>query len=342
MQSRMFYAEKYLPKDTKLFLFIPKDSNKYKLQRTEIIETEKTSNLKFLYLLRKFCRKNNINLLVNLGNPRQGFGMFLVCLGTHTKYIFYLISDILNGPRVRKKLKDKLKFYIGENLLLFPSFLFAKKIVFLAEDLKEKARKYLFFIRNKIKSSHLIIDEKEFHPKDKNKARKKLKLPLDAEIILFIGRVEFLKGSDIIHSLAKRLPEKKFVIIGKIADEIYEKEKLSNIIHVESCSDKELIDYYNAADLSLFPSRVEGYGLVPRESMLCQTPSLVSDIDSLRMLKPAFKSKLNASGFESQINTFFKMPKKKRQELGKLSRQYIIRENSYNSLKKYMKELLLN
>ena len=342
MQSRMFYAEKYLPKNIELFLVIPKGSNEYKLNRTKIIETEKINNPKFLYFLRKFCRKNKIDLLINLGNPRQGLGMFLVTLGTETKYIFYLISDIWNGPRVRKKLKDKLKFFIEENLSLFPSLIFAKKIVFLAEDLKEKAQKYLFFIKNKIKSSHLIIDEKEFYPKNKILARKKLKLPLNADIIFFVGRIEFLKGSDIIHGLAKKFSEKKFVLIGKIADKIYQKEKLDNIIHRESCSDEELIDYYNAADLCLFPSRIEGYGLVPRESMLCQTPVLVSDIDSLRLLNPALKSKLDLTSFQKQIILFFKMPEKKRQELGKLSRKYIIKENSYNSLKKSMKELLLN
>ena len=105
---------------------------------------------------------------------------------------------------------------------------------------------------------------------------------------------------------------------------------------------EELVDYYNSADLFIFPSRIEAYGLVHREAMLCETPALVSDIPTLRLTKYAFKSKPNVKDMQKQINEFFSMPKKERKKLGEISRDYIIKNNSYDQIKNKRKDLLLN
>jgi D-inositol-3-phosphate glycosyltransferase len=104
----------------------------------------------------------------------------------------------------------------------------------------------------------------------------------------------------------------------------------------------ELVTFYNAADLCILPSRIEAYGLVPREAMLCRTPALVSDIAALRLIEPALKAKLNVKDFQEQIDRFFSMSKKQREDLGKESRESIIKENSYEILKEQKKELLLS
>ena len=44
----------------------------------------------------------------------------------------------------------------------------------------------------------------------------------------------------------------------------------------------KLPDYYNAADVCVFPSYYESFGLVPLESLACGTPVVATDVGDLR------------------------------------------------------------
>jgi glycosyltransferase involved in cell wall biosynthesis len=46
-------------------------------------------------------------------------------------------------------------------------------------------------------------------------------------------------------------------------------------------SDEELVWLYNAAQVFVFPSFYEGFGLPPLEAMACGTPVIVSNVSSL-------------------------------------------------------------
>jgi len=339
-QVRMSYAEKYLPRKIKLFLLTPPKQNKYQLKRAQIIELG-GNKINFTLGLRKFCKKNKIDLLVNLGTVNESFGMVFATFGLKTKYIINLVGDMWDELRVQKKIRKKAVI-ISKILLLIVPFMLAKKIIQSSSDIRDKIQKNFFFIKNKVYSCDLIIDEKLFFPKNKAGTRKKLNLPLEKEIILSVGRVSYLKGSDILFKLVEKNPEKLFIVIGEIVDLDYEKQKFPNLLLIPSARRKELVNYYNSADLFIFPSRVEGYGLVQRESMLCETPALVSDITSLRLTEYAFKANPDAEDMQKQINNFFAMSEKERKKLGKMSREYIIKKNSYKSLNDSLKGLLLN
>ena len=339
-QVRMSYAEKYLPKKVKLFFLTPPKQNKYNLKRTQIIEID-GNKINFTLGLRKFCKKNKIDLLVNLGTVNESFGMVFATFGLKTKYIINLVGDMWDELKVQKKIRKKAVI-ISKILLSVIPFILAKKIIQSSSDIRDKIQKNFFFIKNKVYSCDLIIDEKLFSPKNKTQARKKLNLPLEKDIILSVGRVSYLKGSDILFKLVEKNPEKLFIVIGEIIDLDYEKQKFPNLLLILSAKGKELVDYYNSADLFLFPSRVEGYGLVQREAMLCETPALVSDITSLRLTEYALKANPDAEDMQNQINIFFSMSKKEREKLGKMSRKYIIQKNSYDNLKDSLRNLLLD
>jgi len=336
-QMRVFYAEKYLLKDVEIFLFTPKEYNKYELSRTTIIEGSK-NKFKFLNQLRKLCVKEKFDILFNLGTPQESFAMVFATIFTKTKFIINIVSNPWSTPLVQKNFKKKLISFI-QNLFLPITFIFAKQIVIGAEDICFKTKKKLFLVKSKIKHMHLIMDEKVFSKKEKLVMRKKLNLPLKKDILLFVGRNEYLKGIDILYSLIEGNPSKLFVLIGVNETKIKDS---TNAIFLDSMGVKKLAEYYNAADLFVFPSRLEGYGLVSRESMLCETPTLHSDIESLRTIKVALKAKPNVKDFQEQIDLFFSMSKKQRENLGKKGRESIIKENSFDALKNKKRKLFLD
>ena len=50
-----------------------------------------------------------------------------------------------------------------------------------------------------------------------------------------------------------------------------------NVVHTGYVPDEDLAGLYNLADLFIFPSILEGFGIPPLEAMCCGTPAIVSD-----------------------------------------------------------------
>jgi len=120
------------------------------------------------------------------------------------------------------------------------------------------------------------IDLRKFSPKDKYESRKKLKLPSNKFVLLFVGHLGRRKGFDIFLDLIKNLDEKKFhfLIVGRKS--LYDNditsffEKLlkfhSNITHYNCASENLLMDIYSSADVVIVPSRYESFSLVCLEA----------------------------------------------------------------------------
>lgn len=56
---------------------------------------------------------------------------------------------------------------------------------------------------------------------------------------------------------------------------------LDSLCHLEGVSDGILAEWYNAADVLVFPSYWEGFGWPPLEAMACGTPVVASDIPAI-------------------------------------------------------------
>ncbi|HSW58606.1 MAG TPA: glycosyltransferase [Dehalococcoidales bacterium] len=132
-----------------------------------------------------------------------------------------------------------------------------------------------------------------FKPMDKAAARQKLGLGSD-KIILFVGRIERLKGIDRIIQSLPFLGDvtPRLIIAGEDGNRPGEAQKLRNLAEnlgvgksvsfIGRVDYSELPVYYNAADVCAFPSFYESFGLVPLESLACGTPVVATDVGDLK------------------------------------------------------------
>jgi len=333
--------EKILPSDIELFLFVPREcKGRYHSVRTKIIESDKNKYSCF-FEFRKFCRKNKIDRLINLGQlPQEGLIMLFASAFSKTDFICYFLTDPLGSLRIGFN-KWGIKFFFEDMGDCFLAF-FPKKIFVCSRDITRYMQKCLFFVKNKINQIPIPIDTEEFCPKNKVNLRKKLKIKKTDKVVIYVGRIETAKGSDLILKLAKKNKDITFILVGKINDNKIKLPSLKNLKIVSSISNKELIEYYNASDLCLFPSRVEAFGLVPREAMACEVPAIVSDITALKLIKPAIKVRLNCESINEAINNFFNLSKKEKEKISKESRQFVINECGLKTCEGLYSKFLIN
>ncbi len=148
-----------------------------------------------------------------------------------------------------------------------------------------------------------------FRPTGKAMARRKLGLGED-KIMLFVGRIERLKGIDKIIRAMNYLADirPKLIIVGEDGNrpgEInYLKELAQSLGVLKDISFTGLInyenlpDFYSAADVCVFPSYYESFGLAPLESLACGTPVVATDVGDLKNII------LQGSGYVLKDNRF--------------------------------------
>ncbi|HYA45075.1 MAG TPA: glycosyltransferase, partial [Acidimicrobiales bacterium] len=147
------------------------------------------------------------------------------------------------------------------------------------------------------------VDRAFFSPGDQAQARRALALPADAAIVLFVGRIQPLKGlvtavrtlDKLVHRQG-RASSAHLVVIGgpsgtKGDDELKRAFELlsgygldDRAVLVPPQPHERLSTYYRAADACIVPSRSESFGLVALEAAACGVPVVASAVGGLREL----------------------------------------------------------
>ena len=126
------------------------------------------------------------------------------------------------------------------------------------------------------------VDHAFFAPGDRQQARRALELPPTGSLLLFVGRIQPLKGAHVavgaLAELLERGRDASLVIVGGpsgVAGEATQAELVEMVVQL-GLSDRvifrppqphELLSsYYRAADVTVCPSRSESFGLVALES----------------------------------------------------------------------------
>jgi D-inositol-3-phosphate glycosyltransferase len=139
-----------------------------------------------------------------------------------------------------------------------------------------------------------------FSPGDRGGARAALARlgPLPGPVLLFVGRIQPLKGLDVaVRSLAAlEDPTAVLLVVGGASGvegraEAQRIEKLAaelgvadRVRYAEPQPHHMLSTFYRAADLVLVPSRSESFGLVALEAAACGTPVVAAAVGGLRTL----------------------------------------------------------
>ena len=100
------------------------------------------------------------------------------------------------------------------------------------------------------------IDPEEFsHPEIKEAARRRLGLPLDKKIALYIGRLDGWKGTDTLLEASKFLGEIKIALIGGDAGQVEQLQlKYPHVMFLGYRPYSELSDNQSAADVLVVPN----------------------------------------------------------------------------------------
>jgi D-inositol-3-phosphate glycosyltransferase len=145
------------------------------------------------------------------------------------------------------------------------------------------------------------VDLDLFRPGSAARARRRLGLPADAAVLLFVGRIQPLKAPDVLLRAVARLLEARPELAERLVVAVVGGLSGSGLTHPDSLTgltsslgltglvrftdpvpQPSLADWYRAADLTVVPSYSESFGLVAIESQACGTPVVATAVGGLR------------------------------------------------------------
>jgi D-inositol-3-phosphate glycosyltransferase len=138
------------------------------------------------------------------------------------------------------------------------------------------------------------VDLKSFHPMNKEKVRRELDLLNYARVMLFAGRIQPIKGLDLLLRAISHLPDgrqTRLLVVGGNAgraDELVRMNSLANelgighkVAFMGVVAHERMPLFYSAADVCVIPSHHESFGLVAVEALATGTPVVASRVGGL-------------------------------------------------------------
>jgi D-inositol-3-phosphate glycosyltransferase len=142
------------------------------------------------------------------------------------------------------------------------------------------------------------VEHAFFAPGERSGARAAIDVPVDVPMILFVGRIQPLKGPDVairaLHELGRA--DALLLIVGGASgpEGGGEVERARQLVDELGLADRVrfvppqphhiLSSYYRAADVVIVPSRSESFGLVALEAAACGIPVVASAVGGLQSL----------------------------------------------------------
>ncbi len=145
------------------------------------------------------------------------------------------------------------------------------------------------------------VDLHTFHPCDQQHSRTLLGVGQDAQVVLFVGRIQPLKAPDVLIRAVARLLEReprrrehlRLIVIGSASGPdagwsgtlapLAEQLGVGDVVEFRPHAERsELFRYYCVSDVVGVPSYSESFGLVALEAQACGRPVVATDVGGLR------------------------------------------------------------
>ncbi|MBE0684976.1 MAG: glycosyltransferase [Anaerolineaceae bacterium] len=197
----------------------------------------------------------------------------------------------------------------GEYRILGEKKVISKANRIIAATLAEKSQLEFLYDAPSSKISVIPpgVDTRHFYPIPKDEAKEVVGVPENTHTILFVGRIEPLKGIDnLIQAISiiqkngeLRCCPHNLVIIGGEPDakpeemnaemarlqDMVEDCGIENFVIFLGKQDQQMLPYYySAAEVVVMPSHYESFGMVALEAMACGTPVVASQVGGLAFL----------------------------------------------------------
>lgn len=178
----------------------------------------------------------------------------------------------------------------------------------------------------------LGIDLQRFYPRDTTALRHQLGLEMRT-VLLYVGFCTPRKGLEYLAQALHQLPDTvRVLIIGRWESgyrvKVYRAlgEAANRVIELGYVPDVDLPDYYALADMFVFPSLLEGFGLPIAEALACETPVVTTRAGSSpevigpggRIVPPRDSDALAGAIKELEENADL------RRQLGRAGRQWVL------------------
>ncbi|RJX66493.1 glycosyltransferase [Vibrio sinensis] len=179
------------------------------------------------------------------------------------------------------------------------------------------------------------IDCQKFTPKQPQPARTRFNLPINKILIGAAGRLETVKGHDILLQSVAKLPKSYCLAIagiGSQADKLRQQAEQLNI------SDRvfflglveDMPSFYQSLDLFCLPSRYEGFPLSPLEAQSCDVITLVTNVGaSKETLCPITGGCAKADDPDSLAEHIVRLTEQKKMTS---PRQFVLENNSIQQM----------
>lgn len=253
--------------------------------------------------LKKFARKENIAYdLVHSHYWLSGLVARQLRSDWKTPVIqmFHTLGELKNQvARSKEQQETRLRVETEREIMSFADRLIAANPL-------EKAQMIWLYGADpaKIEVIPCGVDLELFHPIPGDEAKAYLEMPQDHRMVLFVGRIEPLKGIDVlIEAMALLLKDKDelrdevcLCIIGGDPDadadslnremsRLQRMRETLGIADVVTFLGKRAQDtlpyHYSAAEVCVVPSHYESFGMVALEAMACGTPVIASKVGGL-------------------------------------------------------------
>lgn len=250
----------------------------------------------------KTGKKNTIVKYLKWGltTLSKGFKLRKQLSVTHAHYVFPsgLLSLLLkrlfhipyvvtaHGGDIERMAKKSAKIHHWTKQILENS----AHVIAVGPVLAEQIEQDFGIPKEKISVFSMGVNREVFKPANKIEIRRELHLPEERFIFLFVGNVIKQKGIEELLQAFQMVKKKvnrpvELVLVGSRRDTDF----INSLEHfidddvkfVDPVQQQELVKYFQASDVFVLPSHLEGFGLVALEALATGTPVIASHVGGL-------------------------------------------------------------